>query len=642
MIDTALYFLRRTALRIPQNLYAKAIYNSFRNAGNDVYLDDQNLLAIPFDNETVLDGNNLVNIERNKDYRFLYLYLKSFRKFPLIDDYYGISYCRVVIDKGYKFIPENTLLQGANGSGKTSVFGAMEYLFTGKISAAEKQKQETKDYIPYAGKTAEDVDINVVTKSYFFGLKSKNSHQQDFQGLCLLPFFCSEYDVDKVIGKGIDAFVYEQMGYTLIRGIIKKIDDELDLADNQYKEIGKSLLDIESRIAELDKEIGTYEKLWLPFLSLLVKMSNLPNAKNEIQSLKELLSKEFVQPIESDVSEKEILLTRDNLDEEIRKICKIFGKKAYSKYFELEYSKLQESIKEESEIKNPLIGSVINKNDNFIEALENLNRTRRGCVTILNKFMEDKVLSDTTLAIEWYDGLLKDLKEERQQAEDKKQRYNVVNRIVSQKKEYSDFLNILKTEVYDVINTLTSISRELVNDVMNLFLMADEEMSMDFNKNTGDFKMNITLKANGNPIPFTPEKYLNTFRYKLFCMTLKMAIAFSMKKFYRINFPIVIDDVFYSSDFDHRCKVRDFFRLLFDKHKKLFPEEDLQVIFLTHDDVVMDAAYHGIADVIGCSDVNRQIMFDHREALELSSEKLPFKLKDGNQETMNMKKITIS
>lgn len=35
MIDTALYFLRRTALRIPQNQYAKAIYNSFRNAGND-------------------------------------------------------------------------------------------------------------------------------------------------------------------------------------------------------------------------------------------------------------------------------------------------------------------------------------------------------------------------------------------------------------------------------------------------------------------------------------------------------------------------------------------------------------------------------------------------------------------------------
>ena len=151
---------------------------------------------------------------------------------------------------------------------------------------------------------------------------------------------------------------------------------------------------------------------------------------------------------------------------------------------------------------------------------------------------------------------------------------------------------------------------------MKIFAMEDEEMSFTYNKDNGTFKMEIALLDTfGKTIEtFTPEEYLNTFRYKLYCMTLKVAIAFAMKRFYQMNFPIVIDDIFYSSDFTHRGMVRRYFRMLFEKHKELFPEpkNELQVIFLSHDEVIIEAASRGIRDATAI--FSRQMLFDYKEA----------------------------
>ena len=644
MIDTALYFLHKTALQLPKNQYAKAIYNSFRNAGNDVDLHEQNLLKIPFDNEATLDENNPVDVERNKDYRFLYLYLRSFRKFPLIDDYYGISFCKVEEEN---YIPESTLLQGANGSGKTSVFGAMEYLFTGRMSAAEKQrflsKQELEDYIPYAGKTKKDVDIHVATKSFEFNLDLDNAQQQDVRRLCFLPFFCSEYDVDKVIKEDIDDFIYEQMGYTLTRWIILNVENELKAILKQSEEREEPLESVISRIEDYEIQIRMFDIVWSSFSSILLKTCNNNQSskkKTEILELKKALSKSFFSRDAPDIPIPidNMVLSLDNLNAEMDAIGRVLGKKSRPQQVMQLYSQVKELFDLESEHPEPLLKPSLSKKENREMALKDLNCFRR----IFKEMIEICIVSDMASTIEWKNTILNQLNKDRQDALNVRTSYELVDSIISQKEVYEEFLNTLKREVFDKIDDITKDSREFVNKVMEFFLMEDEAMEMEFDKNTGKFRMNITLKVNGNPILFTPEKYLNTFRYKLYCMTLKMAIAFSMKKFYHINFPIVIDDVFYSSDFNHRCQVRDFFGLFFYMHKELFPKEDLQVIFLTHDDVVVDAAYNGITDIIGCSDVNRQMMFDYREADKSHTEKLPFKSADGKQATVSIKNITIS
>lgn len=624
MKDIALYFLYRAASKIPQNQFAKAIYNSFKRTGENVNLSSLKLLMIPFDNETTLDNNTPIEIEKNKDYRFLYLYLKSFRKFPESEAYYGISFCSQVKDNS--IVPESTLLQGENGTGKTSIFGAMEYLFTNKISAAEKQGFRTKDslddYIPYAGSKKEDVDLNVATQSFVFSHNSKRAQQKEIPCGCLSPFFCSEYDVDKVIASnfnklvidkviasGLSIFIYDQMGYLLIMRIIHQIDSELQEAEKQYIEREESLENIQARIVDLDREIGIL--LWPSILSLLFKMRNKPKTKEQVEELKGVLSKRFVIQTDADsANEKALALEELNVEKEA--ISNVFGRKKIPPQAKQPYMQM-EKLLGPSQF-DPLLHLSVNKKDDMEIALDEFNNFRRCFRVVLDKLLGIDALPDTGSMVEWYDSILREFKTERQDAEKKRLMWEEADFIISQKEVYVDFLNTLKTLVYGKIDTLTTASRELVNEVMALFVMDDERMQVDFDKNKGEFKMNIILSTDGMPVSFSPEKYLNTFRYKLFCMTLKMSIAFAMKQFYKINFPIVIDDVFYSSDFVHRSMVENFFRLLFTKHRKLFANDTLQVIFFSHDEMVIDSAYKGIKSVT--SQVNRQMLFDYREIEE--------------------------
>lgn len=642
MIDTALYFLYKVALRKTKNQFAKAIYNRFKNAGDKVDQDSlKGLLDIPFDDKTVLEKSDSVVIEKRMDYRFLHLYLKSFRKFPNLPDneYFGISFCNKTK------VPESTLLQGGNGTGKTSVFGAMEYLFTGRMSAAHKMGFDTKeklaDYLHHAAVNTDNIDINVLTQSLPFHLKSDNSQQKDLLRLCLLPFFCSEYDVDKVIKEGVDKFVYEQMGYTLVRDIIKKIEEDIKDATQQYESIEKNPKSIDSLIENLDKEYEICKSLKSTILSFAVKLRSVSKPKKDLESLKDNLTGKYIPKTNDKLLGDAKWFTVENLENEKKLISKALGSKAFSHFMEQLYSNTLSFLQAESELIDDItLDPLKSKKDNQSKVLEDINVARSCLLQIIVKMLalgSDK-LSDVATWVEQYDAFLENKEKELQQAQSRKESANKVIRIFENKEIFEEFLSTLKNDVYGTISSLTSGACDLVNEVMELFLMKDERMSLSFDKQEGIFSMNIMFQCeDGREVSFTPEKYLNTFRYKLFCMTLKMSIAFAMKKFYEINFPIVLDDIFYSSDFVHRGRVKAFFSLLFDKHKTLFPDENLQIIFLTHDDLVIEAAHRGICNITFGDFVNRQVMFDYRESGKPKKIKLPVIDEEGQPVTVKIK-----
>lgn len=645
MIDTALYFLYKVALRNPENQFAKAIYNRFKNAGDKVDQDSlKGLLDIPFDDNTILEKSNPVIIEKKKDYRFLHLYLKAFRKFPNLPEkeYFGISFCNL---KGKTKVPESTLLQGGNGTGKTSIFGAMEYLFTGRMSAAYKLGFDTKeklaDYLHHAAVNIDKIDINVQTQSLPFHLKSDSPLQKDILRLCLLPFFCSEYDVDKVIKDGIDKFVYEQMGYTLVRNIIIKIEEDIKDATQQYEAIEKNSKSIDSLIENLDKEYAICKSLKSTVLSFAVKLRSVSKPKKDLETLKEGLTGRYIPKTDNNHSSDVKWFTVENLENEKKLILKTLGNKAFSHFMEQLYSNTLEFLHAEPEQTDDIpLDPLKSKKDNEAKVLEDINVARNCFLQIIDKILEsgsDK-LSDLATWVEQYDAFLENKEKDLQLAQNRKESANKVIRIFENKKIFEEFLSELKSEVYGKIKSLTSGACDLVNEVLELFLMKDEQMSLSFNEQEGTFSMIVIFHCeDGREVLFTPEKYLNTFRYKLFCMTLKMAIAFAMKKFYEINFPIVLDDIFYSSDFVHRGMVRNYFWLLFDKHKSLFPGETLQIIFLTHDDLVIEAAHRGICDVTCGEFVNRQVMFDYRESGKPKKIKAPVIDDEGQPVTVKIK-----
>lgn len=647
MIDTALYFLYKVALSKPDNQFAKAIYNRFKEAGNKVDSESLNgLLNIPFDDKTVLAEGTPVTIERKKDYRFLWLFLKSFRKFPNLpeNEYYGISFFHL---EGKNQIPESTLLQGSNGAGKSSVFGAMEYLFTGRISEAEKMKLKTKDelerYMCFAGGKKEDIDIKVVTRPLVFKLNSKDSQQNDFCRLNLRPFFCSEYDVDLSIDKKVNDFVYEQMCFTLIRDIIEKIGEDINSATAQYESIEKRSDNVEALIDVLDKEVLKYKDLRDTVTSLAVKMRNVSNPKNELESLRKIFAENYVLKTDEELSQGTRSFTQENVEEEKEKIKKVMGRKAYFHSLNRLYSEVIDSFQAEQEQPNTLPLSSTNiQREKQIKLLENFNLTRSCIFQIVEDLLKLKPeqFSDTASWVEQYDAFLKDKEEKLQQAREGVEAIYRVKRIDANKAIFVEFYDALKSEVYGTLNFLTIGTRDLVNKVMRLFLTKGERMELKFDKNDGLFSMDISYQRDdGRSVLFTPEQYLNTFRYKLYCMTLKIAIAFAMKKFYQMNFPIVLDDIFYSSDFIHRSMVRDYFWHIFKIHKELFQEEyqNLQIIFFTHDDLLIEAAHRGICDATCGLSVNRQVMFDYRELDKPKKERMMDKGEDGQPKTVKIK-----
>jgi len=92
----------------------------------------------------------------------------------------------------------------------------------------------------------------------------------------------------------------------------------------------------------------------------------------------------------------------------------------------------------------------------------------------------------------------------------------------------------------------------------------------------------------------TPDIYFNTFRYKLFCLMISLSISLATRKKYKINLPLVMDDLFYASDFMTKHYFSEFMTNLIKQFKKHTPELPLQFIIFTHDDVIFRSGMEAI------------------------------------------------
>ena len=98
-------------------------------------------------------------------------------------------------------------------------------------------------------------------------------------------------------------------------------------------------------------------------------------------------------------------------------------------------------------------------------------------------------------------------------------------------------------------------------------------------------------KIFGKGVTTTPELFYNSFRYKLYCISVKVSLAFLTMKFSGINAPLFFDDVFNASDFDNSINIDNFFNIVISSYEKLGigKKKDLQIVLFTHDEVVLNS-----------------------------------------------------
>jgi len=123
----------------------------------------------------------------------------------------------------------------------------------------------------------------------------------------------------------------------------------------------------------------------------------------------------------------------------------------------------------------------------------------------------------------------------------------------------------------------------------------------EYDEETGEILSEIItaqLKIKNQDIKPQPVgKYLNTFHFRLFSTMVGISIAIASRRNTQVNLPLVLDDVFYASDFENRTSVERFLQQIFKAFKTYTPDLPLQLILLTHDQLIFESAIKVVKEI---------------------------------------------
>jgi hypothetical protein len=177
-------------------------------------------------------------------------------------------------------------------------------------------------------------------------------------------------------------------------------------------------------------------------------------------------------------------------------------------------------------------------------------------------------------------------------------------------------IDYLKGSISDELEPLYSLIEKTLPLLLKDNLVNQEYVEVSRNEDNLNILIHADEKAESQPL--SPRAFFNTFRFKLYCVVLKFCLAYGARTLNHMNFPIVIDDVFDSSDFDNRHRIYGFIEKLINEYQKLDKAKDypLQVIFFSQDELVSKGVYHGLRNVMSADKVKFGRIYDFTEAKE--------------------------
>jgi hypothetical protein len=181
------------------------------------------------------------------------------------------------------------------------------------------------------------------------------------------------------------------------------------------------------------------------------------------------------------------------------------------------------------------------------------------------------------------------------------------------KLEVSEFIPIYKTLVNSLVNEAFDPVRDTVETILNDYLKTEKNLSLKIVRKEiiseveGEKFANNTIVAlleyidqqTGEKKTITPDLYFNTFRYKLFCLMVSLSLALATRRKYEINLPLIMDDLFYASDFINKHSFSKFIIQVINLFYKYTPNLPLQFVIFTHDDLIFKSAIDSLS--VKCS-----------------------------------------
>jgi len=561
-------------------------------------------LKSDIDIQDVPDSKHLdINPSDNKqDYRLKNLSFCYFRTFPHHAPPYGVRFSN---DSGESC---SLFLVGRNGTGKSTIFDALEWIYAGKVNNAdERGVTELDDVIKFLtygfGKienvTTDHVKLKIELQDAGL-LPSEMMNVSTMKPLCVPAICCSDRDIERIAqlddlasgGSETDfqAFVREQLGFeemTLLRAKLYTFEKEV-------KERAEKL----DRRKQLASLTSTDIKHVITLLIRILTNSNDLSKKNIIDKIFYYDNVEYVEKaVESDDREKEL----DDFPEEFKTLWKelvsnVAVKKQLAELrvgdgFKIDISETDlHNIDEKINDQCSRIVAITSRlklawdvymNDADGDGLANAMRGLSDDYVFLveNRTLphNDKELSEIISSLEQFGKSLTQLNTRLDKA----------------------FAHIFETEerqeggVSKFQNVYPDQLNKFVETVLNHYKEPNETFVVKSTSNSFEVTISVDAKDDKKFVT-TPKRYFNTFRFRLYAVLLKISLSLYFMKNNNCIAPIVIDDVFNASDFENSVNLNAFVCNIFEiYHEVVGYTYPLQLIMLTHDEMVTSAFMTG-------------------------------------------------
>ena len=492
------------------------------------------------------DGNDETSGLVLKDYRIRDIIFNDFRTYPSSEEHaYGVS-------------PASLFLIGRNGSGKSTLFSALEMIYSGQSSNAKESKWgDENSYLTYGfgksdkvnGQSGWQLECKFAGNNEYWSIDKDNVKE-------LVPpsFLCSEMEIEESRKSSkLYEWILKQLGYSKLLEIKKVIYELKRLQETQTQLLSTNQLFTTDDLKDLVNAIlnNIIDDSFKRELSLYSKEENIKvnSSYRLFTSLWQKLAHTPNDSSEGAIFNPKISIGTENDDKIKKHIAKL-------------YSKLNSIVGKHPENNSWGYDDV----KNLIQEIENDNG--------LNVDTSAEELENNRILLDGMSNVIEDFS----------------NELVS------DFILQNSSDIEEIMRMFSS----------------HHEMYKFINKEKGNIQnleMQISVE-NERGFVTSPLEYFNTFRYRLYFVTLKLALSFKWMEHTGIAAPVVIDDVFNASDFDNSVKLESYIYLV----KKIFVhaciekgfEKPLQLIILTHDDMVYNSVKNGFSSYH--ADDNRDIM----------------------------------
>lgn len=482
---------------------------------------------------------------RPNDSRISYLIFNNFRTYPNSESAYGISFAS-------EKVPSSLLLVGQNGSGKSTLYTALEKIYLGYSSYAKLMSKSEDDYLTFGFATDETSSDKIWSLIYQLSGNASDSvltiNARISPPIAVPAFFCSDVDVQKMKQKKkLFSWILEQMGYVKLEEGLEKVRKKRQSLMKQ-----KDRTDSNSQFSSAE-----YQELLLA----LIQFDNSDDDKKEISACKvkvEYSSPKFFAKYwknltslasKEGVADKELFHDEDSIIEKTPEINKKVSDNASDKLIAL-YGKLYKLVDGKGEDENWKL-----------EAISDLLDDK--------KFAEEQEMATSGIAA---DDIEADL-----------QLLNLVEKAIKHIQ-----IDLVKSFVRTYGKSIVAIMENFSNHGEKYNFVPEDDIE--------NVKLEIHAILKGD-YKTVPHEYFNEFRFKLYCVAMKMTIAYDWMLQENCSLPIVLDDVFNANDFENSIKFEHFAYYMKNLYAKTVLEKgfkyQLQLIMTTHDDLVIHAFQRG-------------------------------------------------